>query len=237
MHERVWLTPPSQTIHIATQVGCFGTSLADCYIKSLLSVGLKLPQRAALVSIGGMRNKVKAADLILSLNRMGFQLYGTQDTALFMERVLAHTHSSVVNCSTESRSVSPTIEQRGAVTGSAAPPTPTPTPTGTQADDPFQFSPAVNVIRRREVDLVINIPSHDAKSAQGEPTLGFRIRRTAVENDIALFSDLKCAYLFTRSMEELGMKAAAKGKAGAPIDVKSVFDIQSYRQHMTLRGD
>ncbi|MEK7177964.1 MAG: carbamoyl-phosphate synthase (glutamine-hydrolyzing) large subunit [Patescibacteria group bacterium] len=67
------------------EVACFGETAEEAYLKSLLSTGLSLKNKSALVSIGGDDFKLKFAESIWRLKNLGFKLYATKNTRLFLK--------------------------------------------------------------------------------------------------------------------------------------------------------
>ncbi len=67
------------------EVACFGETAEEAYLKSLLSTGLSLKNKTALVTIGGDDFKLKFAESIWRLKNLGFKLYATKKTHLFLK--------------------------------------------------------------------------------------------------------------------------------------------------------
>lgn len=67
------------------EVACFGDSAEEAYLKSLLSTGMSLKNRSALVTIGGAEFKLRFAESIWRLKNLGFKLYATKKTHLFLK--------------------------------------------------------------------------------------------------------------------------------------------------------
>ena len=67
------------------EVGCFGETAEEAYLKSLLSTGMSLKNRSALVTIGGAEFKLRFAESIWRLKNLGFKLYATKKTHLFLK--------------------------------------------------------------------------------------------------------------------------------------------------------
>lgn len=67
------------------EVACFGDTAEEAYLKSLISTGLSLKNKSALVSIGGEDFKLKFAESIWRLKNLGFKLYATKNTRLFLK--------------------------------------------------------------------------------------------------------------------------------------------------------
>ena len=67
------------------EVACFGDTAEEAYLKSLLSTGLSLKNKTALVTIGGDDFKLRFAESIWRLKNLGFKLYATKKTHLFLK--------------------------------------------------------------------------------------------------------------------------------------------------------
>lgn len=66
------------------EVGCFGRDLEEAYLKAILSVGLKLPKKRILLTIG---NYFKNAFLPYAkkLYELGYKIYATEGTATYLK--------------------------------------------------------------------------------------------------------------------------------------------------------
>ena len=67
------------------EVACFGETAEEAYLKSLFSTGLSLKNKTALVTIGGADFKLKFAESIWRLKNLGFRLFATKKTHLFLK--------------------------------------------------------------------------------------------------------------------------------------------------------
>lgn len=67
------------------EVACFGDTAEEAYLKSLLSTGLSLKNKSALVTIGGAEFKLRFAESIWRLKNLGYMLYATKKTHLFLK--------------------------------------------------------------------------------------------------------------------------------------------------------
>ena len=67
------------------EVACFGDTLEEAYLKSLLAAGFKIPQKNILLSLGGIKNQSEFLDSAKKLCQMGYQLYGTPKTSQFLQ--------------------------------------------------------------------------------------------------------------------------------------------------------
>ncbi|MDR0706479.1 MAG: carbamoyl-phosphate synthase (glutamine-hydrolyzing) large subunit [Treponema sp.] len=66
------------------EVGCIGEDLHDAFLKALLSVGYRLPQKRILLSTGPMEAKLDFLDSAKKLCEMGYELYASRGTAKFL---------------------------------------------------------------------------------------------------------------------------------------------------------
>jgi carbamoyl-phosphate synthase large subunit len=66
------------------EVGCIGVDFEDAFLKSLISVGFRLPIRRVLLSTGPVEHKAVFLDSARHLARAGVEFFGTHGTAAFM---------------------------------------------------------------------------------------------------------------------------------------------------------
>ena len=66
------------------EVGCIGTDTSEAIMKSMLSVGLKVPHKAVLLSTGTARQKASMLDAAQRLHHNGFKIYATSGTHQFL---------------------------------------------------------------------------------------------------------------------------------------------------------
>ena len=62
------------------EVGCLGDDTNEAVLKSMLSVGYRIPERSVLLSTGGYKQKVDMLDASQLLHSKGYTLYATQGT-------------------------------------------------------------------------------------------------------------------------------------------------------------
>ena len=62
------------------EVGCLGDDTNEAVLKSMLSVGYRIPERSVLLSTGGYKQKVDMLDAAQLLHSKGYTLYATQGT-------------------------------------------------------------------------------------------------------------------------------------------------------------
>ncbi|MFZ5518886.1 MAG: carbamoyl-phosphate synthase (glutamine-hydrolyzing) large subunit [Candidatus Zhuqueibacterota bacterium] len=66
------------------EVACLGDDFNEVFLKSLLSVGFKLPKKNILLSTGPLDSKVELLEATKKLSEMGFRFFATRGTADFM---------------------------------------------------------------------------------------------------------------------------------------------------------
>ena len=66
------------------EVGCIGDDLYETLLKSMLSVGYRIPKKNILLSTGTMRDKVELLAPARLLVEKGYKLFGTRGTAKFL---------------------------------------------------------------------------------------------------------------------------------------------------------
>ncbi|WP_459189502.1 carbamoyl-phosphate synthase (glutamine-hydrolyzing) large subunit [Parabacteroides sp. APC149_11_2_Y6] len=67
------------------EVGCIGDDLSEAVLKSMLSVGLRIPKKTVLLSTGTPKQKVAMLDAAKMLANKGYTLYATGGTHRFLE--------------------------------------------------------------------------------------------------------------------------------------------------------
>jgi carbamoyl-phosphate synthase large subunit len=66
------------------EVGCIDENYYDALLKSMLSVGYKIPEKNILLSTGNFKNKVDLLESIRLLYNNGYNLYATPGTAKYL---------------------------------------------------------------------------------------------------------------------------------------------------------
>ena len=75
------------------EVGCLGDDTNTALLKSMLSVGHRIPKKNILLSTGGAKQKVAMLDAAKMLIDHGYKLYATGGTSKFLnENGIANTH-------------------------------------------------------------------------------------------------------------------------------------------------
>ncbi|MBI4008623.1 carbamoyl-phosphate synthase (glutamine-hydrolyzing) large subunit [Candidatus Roizmanbacteria bacterium] len=66
------------------EVACFGDSYEEAFLKAIFSTGIRITQKSALLTIGGIVNKKKFLESALLLEQMEYKLYATRKTSNFL---------------------------------------------------------------------------------------------------------------------------------------------------------
>lgn len=66
------------------EVGCLGENTSEALLKSMLSVGYKIPQKNILLSTGGPKQKASMLDAAKKLYEKGYSLYATGGTHTYL---------------------------------------------------------------------------------------------------------------------------------------------------------
>ena len=66
------------------EVGCIGENTSEALLKSMLSVGYKIPQKNILLSTGGPKQKASMLDAAKKLYEKGYSLYATGGTHKYL---------------------------------------------------------------------------------------------------------------------------------------------------------
>lgn len=66
------------------EVGCIGNDTSEAILKSMLAVGLRIPEKAILLSTGGPKQKADMLDAAHMLHKKGYKIYATSGTHTFL---------------------------------------------------------------------------------------------------------------------------------------------------------
>ena len=66
------------------EVGCLGDDTNDALLKSMLSVGHRIPKKTILLSTGGAKQKAEMLDAARQLVINGYELYATGGTSKYL---------------------------------------------------------------------------------------------------------------------------------------------------------
>ncbi|MEK7545355.1 MAG: carbamoyl-phosphate synthase (glutamine-hydrolyzing) large subunit [Patescibacteria group bacterium] len=67
------------------EVACFGDDLYEAFLKAMISVGFKIPEKNILVSIGRIEDKADFLPIARQFVELGFKLFATEGTHKFLE--------------------------------------------------------------------------------------------------------------------------------------------------------
>jgi carbamoyl-phosphate synthase large subunit len=67
------------------EVACFGDDLNEAFLKSMISVGFKIPKKSILLSIGRLEDKVDFLSAAVRFLAQGFKIYATENTSDFLK--------------------------------------------------------------------------------------------------------------------------------------------------------
>jgi carbamoyl-phosphate synthase large subunit len=83
---RLQLADPVLGVDMAStgEVGCIGDDFSEAILKSLLSVGFRIPKKRILISSGEPKSKVELLEAIQLLQKKGYELYATRGTQRFL---------------------------------------------------------------------------------------------------------------------------------------------------------
>lgn len=73
------------------EVGCIGEDFSEAFLKSLLSVGYRLPVRSVLLSLGPVESKAEMLPAVRLLAERGVRLFATKGTASFLNEAGVET--------------------------------------------------------------------------------------------------------------------------------------------------
>ncbi|MDK7762316.1 carbamoyl-phosphate synthase (glutamine-hydrolyzing) large subunit [Prevotella bivia] len=66
------------------EVGCIGEDISTALLKSMLSVGHRIPEKTVLLSTGGAKQKAEMLDAAKMLIEHGYELYATSGTSKYL---------------------------------------------------------------------------------------------------------------------------------------------------------
>lgn len=84
---RLQLADPVLGVDMAStgEVGCIGDDFSEAILKSLLSVGFRIPEKRVLISSGEPKSKVELLDACIALSKKGYELYATRGSYRFLK--------------------------------------------------------------------------------------------------------------------------------------------------------
>jgi hypothetical protein len=193
------------------EVASFGVNQEEAYLKGLLSSTFVLPKANILLAIGPLDAKLEFTPCVRILQQLGYNLWGTPGTVKFYERQgikgikVAHKPDSKNSPKT------------------------------------------IDLIHNKKIDLLININSnygdrqrnrgirHSGSTSDDDLsrkdslgfTQGYKMRRAAVNFNVGLVSNIKCAGALVRALGKLEIKANS-----SPSSVAQKFNLQPWSEYM-----
>ncbi|CAO3654517.1 unnamed protein product [Mucor hiemalis] len=152
------------------EVACFGKDKYEAYLKALLATGFTLPKKNILFSIGSYKEKMEMLPSVKRLHELGYKLFATTGTADFISE-----HDIPVKH----------LDTLDADT-----------------DDKIKAEYSLQQhLSNNMIDLYINLPSRNRfRRPASYMSKGYRSRRMAVDYDIPLLTNVKCAKLFIEAL-------------------------------------
>ena len=154
------------------EVGCIGDNLDEALLKSILSVGNTIPAKKILLSTGDPLQKADMLTACKLLADHGYELYAT-----------GGTYKYFIENSIPCKRVLWPSEVKNASMNTL-------------------FPSALDMIKNKEVDMVINVPKNFSEE---ELYNGYHIRRSAIDSNITLFSNARLATAFIRAFCSMTM--------------------------------
>ena len=164
------------------EVGCLGENANSALLKSMLSVGLRIPEKNVLLSTGNGKQKADMLEAARRLSQHGYNIFATAGTSRYL------TENGIENQRVLWPSEVETLSQ----------------------DAPEAALPrALDMLREKQIDMVVNVHKN---FSTGELTNGYKIRRAAIDFNIPLLTNARLAsafiYAFTTTpLEALEIKS------------------------------
>ena len=153
-------------------MGCIGDNLDEALLKSILSVGNTIPAKRILLSTGDALQKADMLTACKMLAEKGYELYATGGTYKYF----------IENSIPCQRVLWPAEAKNPAMAN--------------------LFPSALDMIRNKEADMVINIPKNFSEE---ELYNGYQIRRNSIDSNIPLFTNARLATAFIRAFCSMSM--------------------------------
>ncbi|MBS3158081.1 ATP-grasp domain-containing protein, partial [Candidatus Woesearchaeota archaeon] len=158
------------------EVACLGDDVKEAFLKAMISAGFEVPKPGSniLVTIGGDKNRAKLLDAIKKLNTLGYKIFSTEHTSLFLKEhgiestrlyKISDKHTSIF-------SNIPLLKKA-------------------QEDTENIF----NYLTEKKLSMVINIPHETTKSEDH-----YIIRRLAIDYNVPLVTNIQVAELLIEAL-------------------------------------
>lgn len=154
------------------EVGCIGDDYYDALLKSMLSVGYKIPKKNILLSTGPVQSKAELLESCKLLIENNYNLFATRGT-----------HKFLTDNNIEAQLL--------------------------YWPDENQMPNTIEYLKKRKIDLVINIPKNLSKN---ELDNDYKIRRNAIDFNIPLITNSRLAQAYInafckKDLEDISIKS------------------------------
>lgn len=195
------------------EVACFGTNKYEALLKAFVSSGMKIPEKAILVSLGSHDSRFALAPKVAALLNLGFRVFATFGTFQFIASYL-RLYAPTDDCAPRLSYDVENYEQDGDFVyhgGEAACMTPPPMcrlePSWATSETCIEYSkgelvlvhksgygqmPSVTEVIAGEVELTVNITTKVNANPNSEH---YRIRRFSIDCGVSLVTNEKLAAL------------------------------------------
>eukprot|EP01126_Amoeba_proteus_P057106 TRINITY_DN7244_c0_g2_i2.p1 TRINITY_DN7244_c0_g2~~TRINITY_DN7244_c0_g2_i2.p1 ORF type:complete len:1456 (-),score=302.42 TRINITY_DN7244_c0_g2_i2:180-4547(-) len=167
------------------EVACFASNKYEAYIKGLCSTGFKVPSVGSkvLISIGSFKEKQEFLPSAKKLEEMGYHILGTPGTADFL------SESGVKTVTLEwSTSLTPSTQSSNRRNNSSD-------------DQIFNEFDLQEHLSTNQISLCILLPSKNRyRRPSSFMSQGYLTRRMAVDYDVPLITNIKCAKTFVDAL-------------------------------------
>lgn len=148
------------------EVGCLGENANSALLKSMLSVGLRIPRKNVLLSTGNGKQKAEMLEAAHRLSQHGYNIFATAGTSRYLSE--NGIENQRVLWPSEVENLTP--------------------------DSPENALPrALDLLRDKKIDMVVNVHKN---FSTGELTNGYKIRRAAIDFNIPLLTNARLASAF-----------------------------------------
>ena len=149
------------------EAACLSTNVDDALLKAMEAVGNGIKGKRVVLSSGNPMQKAELLPACRMLDSHGFEIYATEGSWRYLYE----------NGIRAKRALWPSETANKVMTGT--------------------FPQVLDLIRKRDVDMVINIPKNFSDKELSD---GFVIRRTAIDSNVPLFTDGRLATAYIRSL-------------------------------------
>ena len=185
------------------EVGCLGDDTNTALLKSMLSVGYRIPKKNILLSTGGAKQKVEMLDAAKKLIDNGYKLYATGGTSKFLtENGIENTHVLWPSEEGDEPKALDLLHDHTIDMVVNIPKT-------SQVLSLATATRSLDLLHDHTIDMVVNIPKNLTSS---ELSNGYKIRRASIDLNVPLLTNARLASAFiyafcTTKLEDIGIKA------------------------------